>query len=161
MIPPKWKIFRIANLVQLTGLLACIGLPVTRFLQHTLRDGPVFTAFSSGFLLMACTNYFNLHVLNKYFPDRLIPTTLKKINTILLIIGSTICGLLVLIIIAGSMEEFKDVNRNSYSGKIVLLIFLLIFINWSYILYMQIKMFHVIKRQHYQSLNTLVNSLGE
>jgi hypothetical protein len=161
MIPLKWKIFRIANLVQLIGLLACIGLLMTRFLQNTLRGGPVFTAFFAGFLFMACANYFNLHILSKYFPDRSIPPILKKINTILLIIGFTICALLVMIIIAGSLEEFKDVNRNSYEGKIILLVFFVIFMNWAYILYMQIKMFRLIRKQHHQSLNAMVNSLGE
>jgi hypothetical protein len=66
--------------------------------------------FSSGFL--ACTNYFNLHVFTKYFPDRSIPSILKKINVFLSVIGFAIGALLVLIIIAGSREEFNGRDRS-------------------------------------------------
>jgi hypothetical protein len=39
MISLKWKIFRIANLAQLVGLLVCIAFLLTRFLHDNLSGG--------------------------------------------------------------------------------------------------------------------------
>jgi hypothetical protein len=156
----KWKAFRIANLAQLIGLFAGFLLLLGRLLQGALQGGAFFIVYASGLLVMACTNYFNLHVFYKYFPDRSVPPILKKINTFLLIIGFILSVLLVLIIIVGSMAEFDGGDR-SYVGKIALSIYGILLINWVYILCMQIKMFNVIKKESYTSLTRVINSIGQ
>jgi hypothetical protein len=112
------------------------------------------------FLLIACNNYLNLYILGRYFPDKSIPRTLEKTNTVFFIIGILLSVFLVIVIIAGSMEEFKEENRHSYPGKLALLIFILILLNLIYILWMQIKMCKVIKRGHHLSMNQIINSIG-
>ena len=109
---------------------------------------------------MASNNYFNVFIFTKYFPARSIPSVLKKINTILFVVGLVISGLLVLVIVVGSMEEF-DGRNGSLAGKIALLVFMVILINWVYILCMQIKMFNVIKRESYTSITNTINSIGQ
>jgi len=58
------------------------------------------------------------------------------------------------------MEEF-DGRNGSLAGKIALLVFMVILINWVYILCMQIKMFNVIKRESYTSITNTINSIGQ
>ncbi len=110
---------------------------------------------------MACNNYINLYIFKKYFPDKLISPKLEKVNTVFFIISILFCVAILIIIIVGSLEEFNDENIHNLTGKIVLLIFVLILINWVYVLFMQIKMCNVIKRGNYRSLTNIIDSIGK
>ncbi len=160
MIPLPWKIFRVANWVQLIYTLVLIAFLANKFLQNSFGDNLFFILSIVFFVVIVCNNYVNLYIFGRYFPDRSIPRTLEKINTVLFIIGLLLSVALVIVVIAGSMEEFKEENRYSYSGKLALLIFFLILLNLIYILWMQLKMHNMIKRGHYLSMNRIINSIG-
>jgi hypothetical protein len=67
----------------------------------------------------------------------------------------------VILIVIGSREEFSSTNIKSFSeGKPMLAALVAIFAHWIYILYMQVKMFNVIRKESYTSLANAINSIG-
>ncbi len=160
MIPLPWKLFKIANWVQLLYALACLLFIVS----NSLKSGPlaisVFILFPIGLLVMMCNNYVNLYILRKHFPDKLMGTDLKKVHTLLFIFSILFSLLLVIIIIIGSTEEFTKENLHHYTGKFVLGVLFLVLLNWIYILLMQARMNSFIKRENYNSLTKSIRSIG-
>jgi|SRR6185369_6375655 len=162
-MPVRWKIFRVANIIQFiyaTGFFIFICFGLSR--RGYYKDDLAFLSIPLGFLLMGCNNYLNLYIFSKFFPNQLIPTYLERISNISFVINILFNIALIIVIIAGSIEEFGDErNQDFWTGKIVLAGLLIILINWLYILFMQMKLKRVIKREYYASINEILNSLGQ
>jgi len=155
----KWKIFRVANLVQFLYSLALFLFIIANSIKNGLPDS-FFILFPIGFLVMSCNNYINLYILRKYFPRKLLDFDLKSINTILFVLCILFGLLLVVVIIIGSTEEFKRENLHEYPGKLALAGLVLVLSNWIYILIMQVKMTKVVKKESYNALTDTINSIG-
>jgi hypothetical protein len=162
MMPLKWKIFRVANIIQFiyaVGIFIFIAFNLSR--RGFYKEDLFFLSTPFGFLFMGSNNYLNLYIFSKFFPNQLIPTQLEKISTISFVINILFNIPLIILIIAGSIEEFGSENtRDFWTGKIVLAGLLLILINWLYVLFMQLKLKRIIKREYYASINEILNSLG-
>ena len=161
MISSRWKIFRIANFIQLLYSLAFLLIIIVTFFKKGFPELSFFVLFPVGLFMMMFNNYVNLYILRKYFPDKLPGSDLKSLNTILFILSILFCILLTALTIWGSIEEFSSENLHDHSGKIVLLTCVLALVNWIYILYMQRKMLRMIRKEHYRSINTIINSIGQ
>lgn len=160
MIPLPWKVFRIANWVQLLYSLACFLFIVSNSLKNGHPKISVFIHFPIGFLVMGCNNYVNLYIFRKHFPDKLMGPDLKKVHALCFILSILFSLLLLIVIIAGSTDEFKKENLHQYEGKFILAVLLLVLLNWIYILFMQTRMKNFIKRENYNSLTKSINSIG-
>ncbi len=67
MIPLPWKVFRIANWVQLLYSLACFLFIVSNSLKSGHPEISFFILFPIGLLVMACNNYINLYIFRSIF----------------------------------------------------------------------------------------------
>jgi hypothetical protein len=160
MILLPWKIFRIANWVQLLYSLAGLLFIVGTLIKNGFPPISFFILFPIGLLAMACNNYVNLYIFRRHFPDKPIGSDLKKVHTVFLILSILFSLLLVVVIIIGSMEEFTKENLHEYTGKFILVVFFLVLLNWMYILLMQVRMDSFIKRENYNSLAKSISSIG-
>ena len=160
MIPLPWKMFRMANWVQLLYSLACFLFIAINFLKNGLPEISFLILFPIGLLVMMCNNYVNLHIFRKHFPDKLVGSDLKKVHTLLFIFSILFSLLLLIVIIIGSTEEFNKENLHQYTGKFVLAMLFLVLLNWIYILFMQSRMDNFIKRENYNSLRKSISSIG-
>ena len=160
MIPLPWKMFRIANWIQLLYSFACFLFIVSNLIKNGLPEISFLILFPIGLLVMMSNNYVNLYIFRKHFPDKLMGSDLEKVHTLLFIFSILFSLLLVIAIIIGSIEEFNKENLHRYTGKFVLAVLLLVLLNWIYILFMQARMNSFIKRENYNSLTKSIGSIG-
>jgi hypothetical protein len=158
----KWKIYRVLNYIQLVYAGCVVLIILFLFIKNGFPEDYTFLLIPAGFLVMAANNYCNLFIFSRYFPNKLIPSKLVKLNIASFIASIVYCVGLIILIIAGTRDEFSEKNRHSFSeGKIALGIFFLMLAQWVYILYMQTRLRLVIRSQHYLSITNVINSIGE
>jgi len=160
MISSKWKIFRIANFIQLFYSFALLTFIGVTFFEKGFPEISYFILFPVGLFVMMCNSYLNLHILRKYFPGKVPGPDLKSLNTILFIFSILFCLLLAALTVWGSIEEFSHQNLHDYSGKVVLLICVLVLTNWIYILTTQLGMVSMIEKESYNSITETIDSIG-
>jgi hypothetical protein len=159
----KWKIFKVANIVQFiyaAGFFIYLIFTISR--RGYYKGDLVFLLIPSGFFVMGCNNYLNLYILSRFFPNQIIPAPLEKLNMVSFAINILFNIPLIILIIVGSIEEFGSERTGDFwTGKILLAILFVILTNWLYVLFMQLKLKHLIKREYYASINEILNSLGQ
>ena len=84
----KWKLFRIANYIQAILTMLMFGLGSYEFIDQGLRG--YFSWASLLFLIILASivvnNFYNLHLLNKYYPNKILTGAKSRFFTILLIL---------------------------------------------------------------------------
>jgi len=115
-----------------------------------------------GLLVMAANNYLNLFIMSNYFPDKAVPDQLRKTKSVLFIVSFFFYALLVMLIVVGIIQEFRSSKANSSAdGKLLLAGMVLIFVQWTYVLFAQVRMVKVIKKEHSRAINATINSIGQ
>jgi hypothetical protein len=135
---------------------------VAFYIKNNVVIDPLSMLVPGGLLVMAANNYLNLFIMSNYFPDKVVPDQLRKTKTVLFIASIFFYALLVLFIIIGSIQEFRSSKANSSAeGKLLLAGLVLIFVQWTYVLFAQVRMVRIIKQEHSRTINATINSIGQ
>jgi hypothetical protein len=152
MLPFKWKIFRVANYVQLIVTVILLGAAIYGFssvgnTEHIL----FFMLFCIMPLIIIINNYLNVHVLHSFFPRKIVALAKKKFHQVIFVIYFIISILVVIASVWILIDAFSYTYRSSewivFSAlslisllSIVIVIQqadLYLFLNWHQQLYMQ------------------------
>lgn len=161
MLPLKWKIYRVINYVQLViSSVILIMLFSLAYNSVESQDINWFMIAAVVLLLVISANIINLVIVYNYFPDKILSRGLKITHWIFLITGSVITIGLLLMAIAGFMEEFLPSNPEDGIGKELVLFFFFFSLLEIYKLSFQFQVESFLKRNYRRSLNSLIESIG-
>jgi hypothetical protein len=163
MIPLKWKIFAALNLVlALPALVSGILVVITLFTAETEP-----TAYLVLFCQLAITGngFLNIYFLQRYFPDKLVPGSIRKLGLLALIVNIPVCLIMLALCIYGSTLQFEkgeSYDRDEdHTDLWILLILIVLWILQLVILVMQAKLRSLIHRNHRANMNQLIESIGQ
>ncbi|MBL7742166.1 MAG: hypothetical protein JNN00_01720 [Chitinophagaceae bacterium] len=163
-MPLKWKIFLALNfIVALPAfvllLLLIIGLANNSNHSEDYLWGSVFGA---GLLFVGLNSFLNIILVQRYYPDKLIPPPVKTTHIILLVLSAlTTIGMIILCVYA-AMWEFSDNNEGrDFTGKIMLGILILALIIETITLIMQVGLPALINRNNRKKMDSLINAIGQ
>ncbi len=154
-MPVKWKVFRFVNYFQAFLTLLFLLLLVA-FLVDTDEWGYLgeITLFSFGLTMMIINNFFNIHLLSKYYPDKLLPKSKERAATILLI-------LYVFAAIAILVLSFIGLSGESDAGPLIVLsVFSFNGLLCIYILIIQAGLPLHIERNNRKTIHQLTDEIG-
>jgi hypothetical protein len=150
MLPLKWKIFRVANYIQLIVTVILLGKVTYGFSKRgSTEDILFFMLFCIMPLIVITNNYLNVHVLHSFFPQKIVPPAKKKFHQVIFAFYFIVS--LLTIIAAGLVliDNYSHTNTEWIVFSILFLLALLslvilikqadlyIFLNWHQQLYMQ------------------------
>jgi hypothetical protein len=163
-MPVKWKIFFALNFVlSLPALVFLILLFINLLNSHTnRRDYSFVFIFSTAFLLITMNGFLNIFLLQRFFPDKLIPAGIKRTNTISLVLNILVSvGTLVFWIYGATLLFRSDYEMVNASGKIALAIIFFLWLVQVGVLIMQGQLPGVISRNNRERMDSLINSIGQ
>ncbi len=158
----RWNLFRMTTILQ---LLFSSLLSATLLFQ-SLRNPPkedliwIITVWLLILLALAGLAALHIHILYRYYPDRLVPRSIVVIRTILSVLGWIAVIILSMAFVAlvtreGAWEKFNLVLR-----IVVVALFLLTIVSILG-LFLQMGLIKQIKRQYKKSLMETINQIGE
>jgi hypothetical protein len=159
----KWKIFFGLNF--LIGLPAFIFLVVLiiKFTGDLSSDNYIVESIF-GFALLAISgnNFLNILLLQRYFPDRMIPRVLDRVHLVSLTINFIVAVGLILVCSYALVELFSEKFRHQNTeGRTILIIFLVMLFLQLAILVIQTKLPLTISRNTHDQMHSLIDSIGE
>jgi hypothetical protein len=162
----KWKIFLALNLVLSVPALVCFILMIINFLNsHRYRDDDfIFFIFALALLIIALNGFLNIYLLQRFYPDKLLPLSVKRLNAVSLALNILAAiGILILCIYGASLEFRSDYNYRGRdaSGKIALAIIFFLWLVQVVILVMQGRLPGIISRNNREKMNSLIDSIGQ
>jgi hypothetical protein len=163
-MPVKWKIFFALNFILALPAFVCLALLIIYFSDayHTGEDNFYFIIFVFALSVITLNGFLNIYLLQRFFPDKLIPAATKRLNLVSLILTSIITAGLLILFIYGASEEFSADNEyRDASGKIALVIILLALIIQTIVLIMQGQLPGRISRNNSEQIDSLVDSIGK
>jgi len=163
-MPLKWKIFLGLNFLLSLPALIYFILFLIDFLNTYSRHGLYFIAFAFlfGLLVIAVNGFLNIYILQRFFPDKLLPPGIKRLNSISLVVNVVASVGLLLLCIYGAKEEFGPGNEDKSSGgKIALFSFFFMWVTQVIVLIMQGQLPGTISRNNRESIDSLIDSIGQ
>jgi hypothetical protein len=163
-MPVKWKIFLALNFVLSLPALVCLVLFFINFLNSYNRREDYFfgIVFLFGLMLVTFNGFLNIYLLQRFFPDKLIPVSIKRLNTLSLVLNILVAiAILILCIYAASLEFGHDYDNRDTSGKIILAIIFFLWLVQVIILIMQGQLPGLISRNNRERMHSLIDSIGE
>jgi len=162
-MPVKWKIFFVLNFILALPAFVALLFSIINFSNsyRTSEDNFFFALFIFGLLMITVNGFLNIYVIQRFFPDKILPVSIKRLNIISLVINFIItAGLLILCIYAATVE-FKHGNEGrDNSGKIALMIISIGWLVHFIILILQVQLPTLIIRNNREKINSLINSIG-
>jgi hypothetical protein len=161
-MPLKWKIFFALNIViGLPAFVFLIMLCISFFNARVTHSSYLYFALL-GFVLsmMTLNGFLNIFLLQRFYPDKLIPAGAKNLNLASLVFTSIGNIGLFLLCIYAALDEFNS-GRSDNTSKIALSLLSLTAILQTIILFMQAQLLRLITRNHYQRIDSLIDSIGQ
>jgi hypothetical protein len=162
-MPLKWKIFLALNFVlSLPALVFFIYLFIL-ILNNISRavDFWIGGLFLAGLLAIILNGFLNIYLLQRFFPDRLVPEGVHRLNTISIVLNSLLSiGLLIWNIYITS-ELFSYRYRIPTAQKITLAIFFVLWMVQVVILVLQVQLPGLINRNNRDKMNSMIDSIGQ
>ncbi|HEY6502352.1 MAG TPA: hypothetical protein VIZ28_00125 [Chitinophagaceae bacterium] len=159
----KWKIFFALNiLVALPAFILLVLLLVIAFNDvNSSEDYLYFIIFLFAFSMMMLNGFLNIFLLQRFYPDKLIPAGAKRLNLLSWILTALVTIGLLISCYYAAIEVFdaRNAGRNA-AGKVTLIILLLILILQLIILVMQLQLRRLISRNNRNSMDSLIDSIG-
>jgi hypothetical protein len=117
-------------------------------------------------LAITLNGFLNIYILQRFFPDKLLPPGIKTLNTTSLVFNVLASiGLLIVCIWAASLEfgrkYYVSDGAEDASGKIVLAIMFFLWLVQVAVLIMQGQLPGLISRNNRQSISSLIDSIGQ
>lgn len=161
-MPVRWRIYIILNFLLAIPALAALILLIISFYSTTGKDPGFTILFCTSFLIIMVNNFFGILMYQRYFPGKLFPVHIKRINLVLLILTWVVVLLLALVTGFGAFEEFSSDNteRNS-AGKVAVFILSFVIISQAAVLIMQAKLSNLIQRNNRENMQELIDSIGQ
>lgn len=162
---PKWKLFLIANYVQLIAFLllfitALLNLvSYTRFYSDEIILRQVLALLV--LLLIALNSSINIHTLYRYFPDLVMTARSKAFLRVSGIISILIHAGLLYLYYLGLQEAYQDRFEKDQIGIIILCGAFLLWLLELYILIVQFQVFDYLSRNNKKRMSTLIDSIGD
>jgi membrane-bound metal-dependent hydrolase YbcI (DUF457 family) len=165
-MPVKWKIFLALNLVLSLPALICFILMIINFLNsHRYRqDDFIFFIFTLALLIIALNGFLNIYLLQRFYPDKLLPRSLKRLNAVSLALNILAAiGMLILCIYGASLEFSRDYSYkgNDSRGKIALAVIFSLWLVQVMVLVMQGQLPVLISRNNREKMSSLIDSIGQ
>ena len=163
-MPVKWKIFLSLNFVLSLPALVCLILLFINLLNSYNRSSDYFFSFAFlfGFLVVTLNGFLNIYLLQRFFPDKLLPVTIKRLHVLSLVLNILIAiGLLILCIYGASLEFSNNYEGRDVSGKIALAVIFFLWLVQIIILIMQGQLPGVISRNNREKMDSLIDSIGQ
>ena len=163
-MPVKWKIFFALNLVLSLPALACLVSLFIRLINSYNRySGYSFALlFFVGSLLITFNGFLNIYLLQRFFPDKLLPVSVKRVNAVSLGLNVLVAiGILILCIYAAPLEFGSDYEEGDASGKIALVIIFFLWLVQVVVLIMQGQLPGLISRKNREKMDSLIDSIGQ
>lgn len=159
----KWKIFLVFNFVigiPAFILLILLLIALTRFREN--EDYLYGSIFSFAMLIVAANSFLNIFVTQRYYPDKLVPSGIRKLNMVAMILTTVVAvGLLIVCLYAATEEFGEDNDYRDNSGKVALAVLFLALVLQVVILVMQGQLAILIGRGHRQKMHSLIDSIGQ
>ena len=164
-MPAKWKIFLVLNFtLMIPSIIGLVVLTISLFntnLERTDDDLMFTTLFLFVFFTITLNSLLNVFIIQRYFPDKLIPVVIKRLNIVSFVLNILLSiGILVLCIYGASEEFDKGTARENNSGVIALGVILFIWIIQVIVLVMQGQLPSLISRNNRNKMDVLIDSIG-
>jgi hypothetical protein len=161
MMQAKWKIFRVANYIQLVLTVLLLGIVgFTYFsVDNSILDWTML--FFLSLVIIIVNNGFNLHLLQQYFPDKVLPEGKSKMFTILFILFLLVLVAFIIISVSGLIALFSMRGRSGNAGFIGVGIFLFETLLGLYILVIQAGLPLFIERNNRREMQRALDQLGK
>ena len=163
-MPVKWKIFFALNFVLSLPALVCLVLLIIDFLNSYRRSEDYYFAllFIFGLLMIALNGFLNIYMIQRFFPDKLLPVSVKRFYILSLLLNILVAiGVLVLCIWGASIEFSRNNEGRDSSGKIVLAVIFILWLIQVVILIMQGQLPGLISRNNREKIHSLIDSIGK
>jgi hypothetical protein len=165
-MPTRWKIFLGLNFTLSIPAFICFILLVIQLINARLtstEDLLIIFLILFGLAAITLNGFLNIFILQRYFPDKLVPANIKSIAVLSLILNILASiGLLIFILYAASwIFRYDAPGRDFSSGKRSLAIISLAWIIQLVVLTMQSRLPAVINRNNKKSISNLIDSIGQ
>ncbi len=163
-MPVKWKIFFALNFVLSLPALVCLILLSINYLNSYRNSNYNFIFFIFIFTLLIITlnGFQNIYLLQRFFPDKLLPPYIRRLNTISLLLNILASiGVLVLCIYGASLEFSRKNEYRDTSGKIALVVISFLWLVQVVVLIMQGQLPGFINRSNRERMHSLIDSIGQ
>ncbi len=163
-MPVKWKIFLAFNIVSSIPALICLVRVLINVVNYfdSYSDFLLIFVILFGLLMITINGLLNIYVLQRFFPDKLIPATVKRLNIVSLVTNILVAIGILIVCVYGATEVFgpgEDGRDNS--SKIVLVILSFLWLIQVVVLFMQGQLPGIISRNNRQKMRSLIDSIGE
>ena len=165
-MPVKWKIFLVLNFVLSLPALICFILMFINFINssYARSDEEYLFVFLPLFslLLISLNGLLNIYILQRFFPDKLLPAAVRRLNAVSLGFNILVAvGMLILCIYAASYEFGNENEVEDSAGKIALAILFFLWLVQIIVLVMQGQLPGLINRNHRDKMDSLIDSIGQ
>ena len=163
-MPLKWKIFFALNITLALPAFIIMLLLLIQFFTGHYSAGSESYFYPAVFVTAMITHngFSNIYILQRYFPDKTIPSPIRTLNVISLLFNILISIGILILCIVGAKDEFSSGNTSPDSfGKILLAILFSAWIVQVVVLLMQIRLPLLIARNNKKKIITLIDSIGQ
>ena len=165
-MPVKWKIFLALNFVLSLPAFVCLILLFINFLNTNYRktgeDYLYVFLFLFTLLAISVNGFLNIYLLQRFFPDKLLPAGIKRLTIIALVInilGSI--GILIFCFYVGSLVFSADYRSVESGGRITIVIISFFWLIQLLVLVMQGQLPGLISRNNRKKMDSLIDSIGK
>ena len=158
-LPLRWKIFRVINFIQ-AFFSTAIVLYIVIFLIDFKASYRLILQFlyAFGFSVAAVNNFFNIHLLAKYFPGKPLPIAKEKTAMVLLI---PYVLLTLMMLLFGVTELMSEINDTGNSRSIMILgLFTACNLLGVYIFIQQASLIAVINQNNKKEMRRMTKEIG-
>jgi hypothetical protein len=164
-MPAKWKIFFILNLLlALYSLVLLIATIATLDkLEQTTENSMFSILFIFCFTVMMVNSFLNIFLLQRFYPARPVPVGLRILSGILLVITILITIGFLIACLSASVYAFKDGDERHLdrTSRILFIVMLFCIVFQVITLIMQGQLPGRIRRNHQNSMHSLIDSIGQ
>ena len=162
MRPVKWKLYQILNYVMLV-IASIIFLIIGALVLggNTVERSPAPYLVELGFLIMVTQYIMNLIVYSQNFPHKRLLGKALTMHVIAIVFNFIGFLGLSLITTAGAVIEFgEDNDSEDQTGKLMLGLFLLMWMITAFLLFCQLTLNRYLKRRNTDLFTTMIDSIG-
>ena len=163
----KWKLYKVFNYILLV-----LGLLFSTYLCYLLLFDPppseemlIPVSIVTLFLMMTIHSIINIIFSFKNFPDKALSGSSRAWNVISIVTNLLSAAGLIVFILAGAAEEFKENPYEAYekdpTGKLILLFLLLLLFTDLFVLICQFRLASVLENNAAESISSMINSIGK
>jgi hypothetical protein len=162
-MPLKWKIFFALNFVLSLPALAFLIYLFIYFLNSFSRTADIWIGvlFLVGLLMIMLNGFLNIYLIQRFFPDRLVPEGLLRVNTLSIVLNILLSVGLLIFNIYITSELLRYPYRLPTAQKITLGLFYFLWIVQVVILILQAQLPALINRNNHDKMNSMIDSIGQ